>query len=178
MNGVKPENYCSKGFGNLRKCKGYLKRTNAAALGLLAKPASFVLAESFDASSTSISLMPDVLYDLNDGFTAPVIEGEYLGFDTCLYCDDLRIVEAIDQFNADTFAPCPHCCSEDKLEPVATSFEEKLEPVAVPVLVDKPKSKAKFNMPAIYLYLYSQMPEDKMTIWERKHRDSLLGRAA
>ncbi|MCA9839269.1 MAG: hypothetical protein KC422_20320 [Trueperaceae bacterium] len=171
MNALKPENYCGKGFGNLRKCKGYLKKTNDVVLGLLAKPASFVLAASFDA-------MPLELYDSVEAFTAPVIESEYLGFDTCLYCDDLRIVEAIDQFNGDTFAPCPHCCGEDKLEPVSDEIEDKLEPIASPVLIDKPKSNPKFNMPAIYLHLYSRMDEDKMTIWERKHRDSLLKDAA
>ena len=118
------------------------------------KPSTFVLAESFDA-------MPLELYDTVEAFTAPTLEPEYLDFDTCLHCDDLRIVEAINQFNQDTFAPCPHCASED--------FSRCHEVKTLPPTKPQPR----FNMPAIYLYLYSQMPEDKMTIWEKKHYESL-----
>lgn len=107
-------------------------------------PSSYILAEDFDAT-------PLELFDRVEAFTAPVIEPDYLDYDTCLYCDDSGYVEAVNQFHLDTYAPCPRCSSEDK-----------------------PELKPKFNMPAIYLYLYSKMPEEKMTIWEKKHRDSLL----
>ncbi|MCA9840012.1 MAG: hypothetical protein KC422_24090 [Trueperaceae bacterium] len=121
------------------------------------KPSTFVLAESFDATSSySISPMPDSLYDTVEAFTAPVLEPEYLDFDTCLHCDDLRIFEAINQFNQDTFAPCPCCNGRDK---------------AIPPTKPQPR----FNMPAIYLTIYNRLErEGKLTIWERKHRDSLL----
>ena len=108
-------------------------------------PSSFILAESFDA-------MPLSLYDTVEAFTAPVLEPEYLDFDTCLHCDDLRIFEAINQFNQDTFAPCPCCIGKDKAKP-----------------------KPRFNMPAIYLTIYNRLEQEgKLTIWEKKHRDSLL----
>jgi hypothetical protein len=116
---------------------------------------TFVLADSFDA-------MPLELYDTVEAFTAPTLEPEYLDFDTCLHCDDLRIIEAVNQFNQDTFAPCPCCTSRG-----ISRRREKLSR----------DNKPRFNMPAIYLHLYSKMSDDKMTIWERKHRDSLLNAA-
>lgn len=166
-----------------------------------AKAHSFVLAESFDA-------MPDSLYDTVEAFTAPILEPEYLDFTTCLHCDDSGVIEAVNQYHQDVLAPCPHCeggkvescvrtevlstnvdsfeklSCDNNLTAHVSSFSYQWEnsvrdesSVRTQVLPPT-KTQPRFNMPAIYLTIYSQMErEGKLTIWERKHRDSLLNAA-
>lgn len=115
-------------------------------------PHSFVLADSFDA-------MPDHLYDTVEAFTAASLEPEYMDFDTCLHCNDSRLLEALNQYYQDVLAPCPHCTSVD-------SLGRRLK-----------AARARLNHRAILLYRYSKMSDEQMTIWHRKHLDSLLNAA-